>query len=151
MMEKSKSSEAQLAFVFKQREKNTPKQAGPYSATSKDTTILTACTRLSDTLRSACALWSVGTGLQGFVGLATAALIAIRISLARLPAPIASVLAAMGTISYSLHLVHLPIAVRIINLGSRFATIGWQQLVLCLLAFALSCAARPGTPRPRQR
>lgn len=47
----------------------------------------------------------------------------------------------LGGISYSLFLVHVPIGGRVVNLLSRFTFSGPQQLLVCLLALALSLLA----------
>jgi peptidoglycan/LPS O-acetylase OafA/YrhL len=46
-----------------------------------------------------------------------------------------------GGISYSLFLLHVPIGGRVVNLLSRFTLSGSQQLLVCLMAFALSLMA----------
>ena len=47
----------------------------------------------------------------------------------------------LGQISYSLYLVHVPIGMRAINLGTRFAASYPAKLLLLLFAFALSVIA----------
>ena len=50
----------------------------------------------------------------------------------------------LGGISYSLFLIHVPIGGRVVNLLSRFTLSGSQQLLVCLLALALSLLAAWG-------
>ena len=50
-------------------------------------------------------------------------------------------LMAVGTISYSLYLIHVPIGGRVINLFSRFQPNTWQWLVISLLAGLISLVA----------
>jgi peptidoglycan/LPS O-acetylase OafA/YrhL len=63
---------------------------------------------------------------------------AIIISSVRLPrlTPIAW----LGMLSYSLYLAHVPIGVRVINLGARLPATPWLELALIALALVLSLA-----------
>jgi peptidoglycan/LPS O-acetylase OafA/YrhL len=47
----------------------------------------------------------------------------------------------LGTISYSLYLLHVPIGGRVVNLGRRYIEAPWAELVLSLLALCVSIAA----------
>jgi len=51
------------------------------------------------------------------------------------------VLRFLGTISYSLYVVHVPIGGRVVNLGKRFIDGSAQELVLSLVALCISIAA----------
>ena len=47
----------------------------------------------------------------------------------------------LGTVSYSLYLLHIPIGGRVINLGARFAHQTWSQMLVLALAVGLSLLA----------
>ncbi len=52
-----------------------------------------------------------------------------------------SILEFLGTISYSLYLIHVPIGGRILNLGSRFAVSEISQVAVVLVALGVSLAS----------
>lgn len=79
--------------------------------------------------------------LQAGVGLATALAIALGY---RLPLRgwAGRLLVGLGTISYSLYLLHVPLGGRVINLGQRFVGESWgAELLLSLTALAVALAA----------
>jgi peptidoglycan/LPS O-acetylase OafA/YrhL len=82
------------------------------------------------------------TATAVLLGVATAVaglLTALVIAFVRIPrlAP----LAFLGTISYSMYLLHVPIGVRVVNLGSRFAHDTAMQIAVLAAAFGISIVA----------
>jgi peptidoglycan/LPS O-acetylase OafA/YrhL len=69
-----------------------------------------------------------------FITLTTALLIAF------VDIPRIRVLAFLGAISYSLYLIHVPVGGRVVNIGRRFIEGPFQELVLSLVALAVTLA-----------
>ncbi len=81
-------------------------------------------------------LVATGAPLSGLVGLATIlTIVFVRI-------PDSRALMWLGSISYSLYLIHVPIGGRVVNIGKRFIHGAPQQFALSLLALlvAVGCA-----------
>jgi peptidoglycan/LPS O-acetylase OafA/YrhL len=75
------------------------------------------------------------------VGLATALAIVGHRLAPELPRWLGAALGGLGAISYSLYLVHVPIGGKVVNLGGRFIEGPVSELVLSLVALAISLAA----------
>ena len=89
---------------------------------------------------AACIMAARGAMPEGLVG-AAASLSILFLARVRLPDSIfARAALGLGTISYSLYLVHVPVGGRVVNLGLRFVDGPWQQLALSLVALAVSLA-----------
>lgn len=84
---------------------------------------------------TALAIAWIGDLTSAVAGTATALVIAF--ARFKPPAP----LVALGSISYSLYLLHVPVGGRVINLGRRFVAGSGQELLLSLVALAISLAA----------
>lgn len=82
----------------------------------------------------------LGQGLGALVGMSTAAVIYLLRDRS-LPALPARALAWLGGVSYSLYLLHVPIGGRVVNLGRRLVDGPWQELMLSLVALAVSLGA----------
>ena len=78
-----------------------------------------------------------GEWLESVVGAATAIVLIVG-CFTRLPGAAGAVLAWLGSISYSLYLVHVPIGGRVVNLGRRFVSGEASDLVLSLTALMTS-------------
>ncbi|PTM41743.1 acyltransferase [Bosea sp. 124] len=82
-----------------------------------------------------------GSTIEAICGSVTALLLAAGTGIS-FPPRAAAVITALGTISYSLYLVHIPIGGRVVNLGHRFVQTSSQEFALSILAMAISlCAA----------
>jgi peptidoglycan/LPS O-acetylase OafA/YrhL len=81
-----------------------------------------------------------GYAPQAIAG-AAAALLIFALKQASFSGLAASLAAGLGTISYSLYLVHVPIGGRIVNLGRRFADTPLEALTVSVLALIVSLVA----------
>jgi peptidoglycan/LPS O-acetylase OafA/YrhL len=75
------------------------------------------------------------------VGLATALAIVGHQLVPQPPRWLGAALGGLGAISYSLYLVHVPMGGKVVNLGGRFVEGPVPELVLSLIALAISIAA----------
>jgi peptidoglycan/LPS O-acetylase OafA/YrhL len=80
---------------------------------------------------------SVGAKLEAIVGgmMALALLVGLGI---KFHTAAARVIAALGALSYSLHLVHVPIGGRVVNLGRRVIDAPFEALVGSTVALLVS-------------
>ena len=78
---------------------------------------------------------------EAAAGFCTGALILLHDRLPLLNARVEQLLLWLGTVSYSLYLLHLPIGSRVMNLGLRFVSGPVGELVLSLLALGTSLVA----------
>lgn len=98
-------------------------------------------TEFFTTIAIALAAMAAAEGLlQGLVGAVSAALMVLAPTL-RLPGQLGLILGWLGTVSYSLYLVHSPIGGRVVNLIRRFAGGAAAELLISLLALAVSLLA----------
>ncbi len=108
----------------------------------------------------ACAIaiaW-VGSSVIAITGLTTATAIGFGRA-ARVNGNVGRVLTYLGTISYSLYLVHVPIGGRIVNLAARFVHGQFEHLIVSGLALVITlavahvfyiCVERPALRKARQ-
>lgn len=88
-----------------------------------------------------CVMWCGGNLIEGVVGaLAMAGILAGR-RLVIHSSLLGRLLSRLATLSYSLYLVHVPVGGRVVNLGRRFFAGEAAQLMLSLLALAISLVA----------
>lgn len=77
---------------------------------------------------------------EALVGMLVAAALAAHRSLKRIPGKAGNACIWLGSVSYSLYLVHIPVGGKVVNLGRRFIHGPIGELALSLLALAISLA-----------
>ena len=78
---------------------------------------------------------------EAIVGTLVAIVLSAHAALKRVPGKAGDICVWLGTISYSLYLVHIPIGGKVVNLGRRFIHGHAQELALSLAALAISLGA----------
>lgn len=78
---------------------------------------------------------------EAVVGTVVAITLSAHASIRQVPGRAGAAMIWLGTISYSLYLVHIPIGGKIINLGRRFVHGQWAELALSLVAIAICLVA----------
>ena len=86
---------------------------------------------------SICAMLSVGARLEAIVGGMTALVLLMGLGV-KFHSVAARVVAALGALSYSLYLVHIPIGGRVVNLGRRFIDTPFEAFVVSAVALLVS-------------
>jgi peptidoglycan/LPS O-acetylase OafA/YrhL len=84
-------------------------------------------------------IW-IGAAIYAVVGIVIALLIIFCRNVSADRTIGGALLTALGTISYSFYLIHVPVGGRVINLGGRFVAGAWSEFALSLLALVVCLA-----------